>query len=179
MPGRPKMLPEMNALIVAAGGFEDTELYCPYYRLREEKAAVDVATPNGEGVEGKHGYAVEADLAVDDAREDRYDLLVIPGGRSPEHLRVEAPRSPALAREFDDADKTVAAICHGAQILMSTDALEGREATCYRSIRDDLENAGATFRDEPVVVDGNLVTSRHPGDLPRFMAATLRNVEDR
>lgn len=169
----------MNALIIAAGGFEDTELYYPYYRLLEEEISVDVATPGGGDVEGKHGYTVEADLSVEEAEEGRYDLLVIPGGRSPEHLRVEAPPSAELAREFDDADKTVAAICHGAQILMSTDVLRGREATCYRSIRDDLENAGAEFRDEPVVVDGNLVTSRHPGDLPRFMAATLRNAGDR
>ncbi|MBS1263855.1 MAG: Deglycase [Methanonatronarchaeales archaeon] len=166
----------MDALIVVADGFEDSEFFYPYYRLLEAGFGVDVATPGVESVEGEHGYSREADLSVDEADEERYDLLVIPGGKSPEHLRIEAPRSAALAREFDDADKKLAAICHGPQILMSAGVLEGRDATCYPSIRDDLENAGANFVDEPAVVDGNLVTSRSPDDLPDFMAETIRAV---
>ncbi len=139
---------------------------------------MDVATPDGKGVEGKHGYAFDGDVAVKDADAADYGLLLIPGGKSPEHLRLHAPEAVDLVRGFDGSGKTISAICHGAQLLMSAGVLEGRSATCYWSIRDDLENAGARFLDESVVVDGNLVTSRHPGDLPDFMAETLKRVGD-
>lgn len=166
----------MDALVVVADGFEDSEFFYPYYRLIEEGFSVDVATPGGESVEGKHGYSREADLAVSEAEESDYDLLMVPGGKSPEHLRLDAPDSVDLVENFDAAGKPVAAICHGAQLMMSADVLEGRAATCYWSIRDDLENAGAEFVDEAAVVDEGLVTSRHPDDLPAFMIATFESV---
>lgn len=155
-------------------GFEDSEFFYPYYRLLEEGFDVDVATDGGDPADGKHGYEAEAELAIEEVDAGDYDLLVLPGGRSPERLRIREPRSVEVVRDFDDAEKPIAAICHGAQLLMSADVLRGRKATCYWSIRVDLENAGATFRDEPVVVDDNLVTSRHPADLPDFMRETLR-----
>ncbi|KXA93798.1 hypothetical protein AKJ66_00790 [candidate division MSBL1 archaeon SCGC-AAA259E22] len=167
----------MKALIIATNGFEDNEFSYPYYRLKEADFEVDVATPDSKSVSGKHGTEFEADLAIKDAEMNDYDLLVIPGGRSPEHLRMEAPESIDLVKEFYDADKPISAICHGTQLLMSADVLEGKRATCYWSIRDDLEHAGATFVDRSVVVDNNLITSRHPDDLPDFMRETLKKFE--
>lgn len=163
----------MKALIVATDKFEDNELTYPYYRLQEAEITIKVATPDGEPITGKHGIKVEGDLQISDAEQEDYDLLVIPGGRSPEHLRMEAPEVFKLVKDFEEEGKLISAICHGAQLLMSADILDGRRATCYWSIRDDLENAGAEFVDEPVVVDENLVTSRHPPDLPEFMKKTL------
>lgn len=167
----------MKGLIVTTDGFEDSEFSYPYYRLQEAGFDVDVATPDGESVSGKHDYEFEADLDVD-ARDperfaDEYDLLVVPGGRAPEQLRVEAPESADVARAFVEADVPVASICHGAQLLISADVLEGRTITCYWTLEVDVENAGAEFVDEPVVVDEPLVTSRVPDDLPAFMAETF------
>lgn len=158
---------------MAADDFEDTELAYPLYRLLEEGFDVELATLDGGEVTGKHGYAFEGDIGIKEARTADYSLLLLPGGKSPENLRIEAPESVELVEKFDEAGKPVAAICHGAQILISADVLEGRRATCYWSIRDDLENAGAEFVDRSVVVDGKMVTSRHPDDLPDFMRETL------
>lgn len=172
----------MQAIMLVTDGFEDSEFSYPYYRLQEAGWSVDVATPGGEAIEGKHGTAYEADLAIDDHGPawwvERYDLLVIPGGHSPESLRLEAPETADIVEAFDGAGLPIAAICHGAQLLISAGVLEGREATGYWSIRVDIENAGATFVDEEAVVDDNLVTARSPADLPAFMAATLE-VADR
>lgn len=167
----------MRALIIATDGFEDSELSYPYYRIKEAGIELDLATPNSKSISGKHETSFEAELSIEEADVDDYQLLVIPGGRSPEHLRLESEESIDLAKKFYEENKTISAICHGVQILISADALEGKDATCYWSIRDDLENAGAKFVDKPVVVDGNLVTSRHPPDLPEFMKATLENLQ--
>lgn len=171
----------MKAIVLTTDGFEDSEFNYPYYRLREDDWEVDVATPEGESVEGKHGYEFDADFAIDEYEPatwaEQYDLLVIPGGYSPESLRTEAPESAEIVRAFDDAEQPIAAICHGVQLLISADVLEGREVTGYWSLEVDVENAGAEFVDEEVVVDGHFVTSRAPDDLPAFMAATFENVE--
>ncbi len=167
----------MRALIIATDRFEDSELFYPYYRLEEAGLEVDLATPDGDSIKGKHGVEMDADMLIEEAEPEKYDLLVLPGGRSPEHLRLNAPESIEIVKEFDELGTPIASICHGAQLLMSADTLDGREATCYWSIKDDLENAGATFVDKPVVVDGNLITSRHPDDLPEFMSATLDKIQ--
>ncbi|WP_423750798.1 type 1 glutamine amidotransferase domain-containing protein [Salinirarus marinus] len=171
----------MKGLIVTTDGFEDSEFSYPFYRLREEGWDVDVATPDGESVEGEHGYEFDADWAIDAHQPDwwaaEYDLLVIPGGDAPEALRTEAPEAADVVAAFDAADQPIAAICHGAQLLVSADVLEGREATGYWSLEVDVENAGATFVDDPVVVDGNLVTSRVPDDLPAFTTELLNVAE--
>ncbi len=166
----------MRALIVSTDRFEDSEFFYPFYRLQEEDIDVDIATPNGKSIKGKHGTEFEADISIQDASVEKYDLLVIPGGRSPEHLRIEAPEVIDLVKEFDREDKPIAAVCHGAQLLMSAHLLDGRNATCYWTVKDDLENAGGTFVDESVVVDENLITSRHPPDLPDFMKEILKKV---
>lgn len=163
----------MTSLIITTDGFEDSELTYPYYRLQEADVEVDIATPDAESVTGKIGEEMDADLAVSDADPEEYDHLVLPGGHAPENLRLEAPEAADIVAAFDEAGEPISSICHGAQLLISADVLDGRDATGYQSLAVDIENAGATFRDEAVVVDDNLVTSRGPQDLPAFMAETL------
>lgn len=171
----------MKGLILATDGFEDSEFSYPYYRLQESGWDVDVATPDGEPIEGKHGYEFDADFAigVHEPAElsGQYGILVLPGGNSPESLRLEAPAAIDIVAAFDAADETIISICHGAQLLISADVLADRRATGYWTLEVDIENAGAEYVDEPVVVDGNLVTSRFPDDLPAFMDAALRLVD--
>jgi len=165
----------MQALILAADGVEDSELLYPYYRLKEAGIEVHVATPGGRDITGKHGYAVAADLALSDVDPSAYDVLVLPGGKAPETVRLDKT-AVAVTRKMMDAGKPVAAICHGPQILISADVLQGRRATCYKAVRDDLLASGAEYVDEEVVVDGNLVTSRCPSDLPAFSRELMRRV---
>lgn len=157
----------MKALILTASGVEDCELLYPYYRFQEEGWDVDVASPDGAQVVGKHGYGVAADLSFAAADADRYDVLLLPGGRGPETVRLQAP-ALAITRQMFEADKLIAAICHGPQILISAGVLPGRHATCWPALRDDLKAAGAAYLDREVIVDGNLITSRSPSDLPAF-----------
>ena len=163
----------MRVLIVSADGFEDSELLVPYYRLREEDIAVDVASPARGPIKGKHGYQVEAGLAIDDVRPADYDALILPGGRAPERLRKDAKLLEAV-RAFSAAGKPISAICHGPQVLASAGVLSGRSATCYRTVAHELAAAGARYQDAEVVVDANLVTSRQPSDLPAFLRETLK-----
>ncbi|MFW6189011.1 MAG: type 1 glutamine amidotransferase domain-containing protein [Planctomycetota bacterium] len=167
----------MKALILAADGFEDSELLYPYYRLLEEGIEVDLAGPGVGTITGKHGYEVETERAFGDLNADDYDLLVLPGGKGPETVRLDED-AVAVTRSMCEAGKPVAAICHGAQVLISADVLEGRDATCYEGVRDDLKQAGANYRDEEVVVDDNLITSRFPDDLPAFSREIFRAIAD-
>ena len=168
----------MTGLILTTDGFEDSELTYPYYRLQEADVDVDVATPDGESAEGKYGEEIEADLSIEEVRSDEYDLLILPGGYAPETLRLEAPEAAEIVGEFDADDSPIASICHGVQLLISADVVEGRDVTGYWSLEVDVENAGATFVDQAVVVDGNLISSRAPKDLPAFMARTLEHAEE-
>ena len=172
----------MRGLIVTTDGFEDSEFSYPYYRLREAGHDVDVATPAAESVEGKHGQEFDADLGIDEYEPaefaDQYDFLVIPGGYAPEQLRIEAPVAADVVEAFDEADQPIAAICHGAQLLISADVIEDREVSGYWTLDVDIENAGAEFADEEAVVDGNLVTARVPDDLPAFASAFIEVLEE-
>ncbi len=163
----------MKALIISADNFEDSELLYPCYRLKEEGVKVDVASPAGGTLRGKHGYEVKADRSLDETNPDDYGLLVLPGGKAPELVREE-PAALEICRRFFAGNKPVAAICHGPQTLVSAGLLKGRRATCYRTVADELKEAGALYEDKPVVVDGNLVTSRQPGDLPDFMREMMK-----
>ena len=157
----------MKALILAADGFEDSELLCPYYRLLEAGIEVDIAGPQKGTITGKHGYVVKTNLPFSKLKAKNYDLLILPGGRGPETVRLDR-KAVEVTRKMFEAGKIVAAICHGAQTLLSAGVLAGRTATSWQGIRDDLKIAGANFRDAEVVVDGNLITSRCPEDLPAF-----------
>jgi protease I len=166
----------MKALILAADGVEDCELLYPLYRMREADIDVDIAGAARGVVTGKHGYTAEVGLAFCEVRPAEYDLLVVPGGKAPESVRLDES-ALALTRSMFEAGKVVAAICHGGQVLISADVLRGKEATCWKGIRDDLKAAGAHYVDREVVVDGNLITSRCPDDLPAFCREILRALQ--
>ena len=163
----------MRALILAADGVEDCELLYPYYRLLEEGADVDIAGPERAPITGKHGYTVAANLSFAEVQADQTDLLILPGGKAPETVRLDDSAIEASKRMFASG-KVIAAICHGAQVLISADVLKGKNATCWKGIRDDLKMAGANFADKQVVVDGNLISSRCPDDLPAFCREIFR-----
>lgn len=163
----------MKALIISADNFEDTELIVPYYRLKEEGIAVDVVSMHAGSIKGKHGYEVEVTRELKDIRREDYDILVLPGGRAPEAVRKEKGALD-LARYFFEKNKPVAAICHGGQTLISAGLVKGRRLTCYKSVAPEMKEAGALYEDKEVVVDGNLVTSRQPSDLPAFMREIMK-----
>lgn len=166
----------MRALIMSADNFEDTELLVPYYRLREAGFQVDVAAGAAGSIRGKHGYQVEVTLTFDRVNPADYAVLLLPGGKAPAAIRHDRTVQ-AIARAMLAAGTPVAAICHGPQILISAGVMAGRSATCYRSVVEELEAAGASYLDREVVVDGKLVTSRQPGDLPAFMRELMRLLE--
>ena len=165
----------MKALIISADNFEDSELLVPYYRLKESGVEVTVASLTLGNITGKHGYEVAVDKTFDEVNPDDYTLLVLPGGKAPAVVRKE-PKALDIARSFFARSKPVAAICHGPQILISAGLLQGRHATCYMSVADELKESGALYEDREVVVDANLATSRQPADLPAFMRETMKQI---
>jgi protease I len=131
----------------------------------------------GKRVEGKRGTtAVTIDEAVQDAAEEDFDALLIPGGYSPDRLRADE-HAVRFTRDFVESGKPVFLICHAAQLLITADVLKGRRITGWKSIIQDIKNAGAEFVDQEVVEDGNLISSREPADLPAFITASLRKLE--
>lgn len=154
-------------------GYEDMECWYPKIRLEEEGAKTTVASRETGIVESKHGYPIEATFTADELEPGAFDAVVIPGGtKSPDKLR----RSRAVknfVKELDDKGKLIAMICHAGWVPISAGILEGRTATGYEAIKDDLVNAGVDYKDESVVMDGNLISSRHPGDLPDFLIAII------
>ena len=166
----------MKVLIISADHFEDSELLYPYYRLKEDGVDVEVAAISKGMISGKHGYEVEVGKTVHEVNPEDYDVLILPGGKAPSQLRRE-PKVLDIARSFFAKKKLVAAICHGPQILISAGLLKGRRATCYRSVAEELRASGAIYEDREVVVDGNLITSRQPSDLPAFMREVMKAVK--
>lgn len=166
----------MKALIVSADHFEDSELLFPFYRLKEEDVEVDIASIARGKINGKHGYEVVVNKALRDVDPNEYGILILPGGKAPATLRKEQA-AIAIAQNFFRSNKPVAAICHGPQILITAGVLKGRRATCYASVAEELKESGALYEDRAVVVDGNLVTSRQPSDLPAFMREMIRLLE--
>ena len=158
---------------MSADNFEDSELLYPYYRLKEEGVEVDIASVSKGKIKGKHGYEVEANRNLTEISPDDYDLLVLPGGKAPERIRKEK-EALEIAKHFFSKDKPVSAICHGPQTLISAGLLKNRHVTCVRSVAQEIKDAGALYEDLEVVVDGNLVTSRQPSDLPAFMRETMK-----
>ena len=165
----------MKALIISADHFEDSELLVPYYRLQEADVNVTVASMKRGAITGKQGYEVAVDKTLDEVNPDDYAILVLPGGKVPAGVRKE-PKALEIAKSFLAQNKPVAAICHGPQILISAGLLKGRRATCYKSVAEELKEAGAFYEDREVVIDGNLVTSRQPSDLPEFMRETMKKL---
>jgi len=168
----------MKALIMSANDFEDSELLVPLYRLKEERIDVDVASLRHGKIKGKHGYEVTVDKTFDEVKPDQYDLLIIPGGNAPSPVR-QNETALEIAASFFRTDKVVAAICHGPQVLISAGLLRNKRATCYHSVAEELRHAGGIYQDSEVVVDGNLITSRNPADLPAFMRAIMKLIKSR
>jgi protease I len=163
----------MKALILSADNFEDSELLVPLYRLQEAGYTVEVAAGRPGAIRGIHGYEVPVARTFDQVVAADYAVLLLPGGKAPAAIRSD-PLVQAIARDFFAAARPVGAICHGPQTLISAGLLGGRRATCYRTVAAELQEAGARYEDREVVVDGNLVTSREPGDLPAFLRELLR-----
>ena len=177
-------MPEISqarVLIVASDGFEEWELFGPREILTGSGAQVLLAAPKLEPIQATihddPGKTIRPDLTIDQAAAGDFDALILPGGvRNPDHLRAER-KAIELIKDFAAAGKPVAAICHGPWLLVEADLLRGRTATSWPSIRTDLRNAGAEVVDRPVVVDGNVVTSRMPDDVEAFTRAVIELVE--
>jgi protease I len=168
----------MKVLVLAADVFEDLELFVPLYRLREAGHTVVVAGPRAGTLTGKHGYSVAVDCTFEQVWAGDFGALVIPGGRAPEAVRLNGA-AIATVRQMDGAGKPIAAICHGAQVLISARLVAGRNLTCYQGVRDDVIAAGGHYQDAELVVDGHLITSRSPEDLPAFCGELLRQLQVR
>ncbi len=162
-----------SVLLLVGADYEDLELHYPRLRLLEAGLHPVVAgAAAGATYRGKHGYPCVSDRAFADIDAAAFAGIVVPGGWMPDKLRRDL-RVLDLVRAFDRANKLVASICHGGWICISAGVVKGRDYTGSRGIKDDLLNAGARFHDEPVVVDGHHVSSRHPDDLPPFLKACL------
>jgi protease I len=159
--------------MLSADNFEDTELLVPFYRLKEEGIQIDLASLKPGSIKGKHGYEVKVDKVLDQIDPAGYDLLLLPGGKAPEALRNDV-RAQTIARYFMDRNLPVAAICHGPLTLISAGLLKGRRATCYKTVVPELKGAGVLYEDNEAVIDGNLLTSRSPDDLPAFMREMMK-----
>ena len=168
-----KPLEGRRAAVMVGPLFEDIEALYPLYRLREAGAVVGViGTTAGETVEGKKGQRLDVEQAADDLLADDLDLIVIAGGYGPDKLRTDEAVL-RLVRDLNEQDKPIAFICHAGWVPASAGIVGGRVVTSAPSIADDLRNAGAEWKDAEVAVDGNLVSSRGPDDLPAFMRATI------
>src|SRR4030042_5522295 len=163
-----------KVVLLAENLYQDLELWVPYYRLKEEGAEVTVVgSGSSRTFTGKYGYPIEVDKEAEEIDMSKYDGVVIPGGYAPDVMR----RYPEMVKIVGDAyqkGKVIAAICHAGWMLVSAGILKGKKVTGVSAIKDDLVNAGANYVDEEVVRDGNLITSRKPGDLPAFCREILK-----
>ena len=154
--------------------YEDLELWYPALRMKEAGADVTiVGTGAKKTYESKHGYPADADASAEEVSAGAFDAVVIPGGYAPDRMRRSEPMV-GFVREMFGQGKVVAAICHAGWMLVSAGVLKGKRVTSFYAIRDDMLNAGAQWEDAEVVVDGNLVTSRTPDDLPAFCKAIIK-----
>ena len=168
----------MKIACLLGQGFEDSEFRVPYDRLKEEGYQVDIiGVKAGEELKGYKGKEkVKAELAIDGASPEDYDALLIPGGQSPDHLRVDK-RMVDFVKQFDQGGKLVAAVCHGPQLLAAAHLVKGRTLTAWQTVQDDLKQMGANVQDQAVVEDRNWITSRKPDDLTQFSDAIIERLE--
>mgnify|MGYP001064635759 CR=1 FL=1 len=166
--------------ILATDGFEESELFKPKIVFEENGAEVIIIAPQKGKIKGwnhvEWGKEIEVDLTVDDAKENDYDALVLPGGViNPDKLR-RVPSAVYFVKSFFDNNNPVAAICHGPQMLIEAGVIKGRTMTSFHSIKTDLQNAGAEWVDSEVVVDNKLITSRNPSDLDAFCKKVIEKL---
>lgn len=156
--------------------FDDKELLYPYYRMQEEGYTVDlIGAEKNVSYKSKYGMPLKSDLASQDVSAKDYDAVIIPGGFSPDYMR-RTKATVDFVRDMNAQKKPIAAICHGPWLMISSCDLKGRKLTGFHSVRVDIENAGATYLDQEVVVDGNFITSRTPKDLPAFAKAIIKSL---
>jgi protease I len=160
--------------ILAENMYQEMELWVPYYRLREEGADVKVIGAGGaKSYTSKHGYPVGVDAQAEQVKAVEFDAVIVPGGYAPDMMRRHASMVK-LVREAAQQGKVVAAICHAGWMLASAGVVTGKKVTSFFSIKDDMVNAGGQWSDTEVAVDGNLITSRRPDDLPAFCREIIR-----
>jgi protease I len=164
-------------LFFAGPLYEDLELWYPKIRLEEEGAATVVAGTGDKTYQGKRGYPITVDTSVDEITAAEFDGLVIPGGYAPDIMR-RSQKLLQLTREIYQAGKPVAFICHAGWVPISAGIVRGKRGTSVGAIKDDLVNAGLLWEDSAVVVDGNLISSRTPADLPQFCKAIIAALEE-
>jgi len=175
-------LSQARVLILATDGFEQAELFGPRQALIDAGATVTLASIATDPIQGvKHDVdkadTITPDLTLEQVDTDDYDALLLPGGvANPDTMRLQE-RAVEIVGEFMEDDKIVAAICHAPWLLVEADVVEGRRMTSWPSVRTDLANAGADVVDEAVVVDGNLITSRKPDDIPQFSQAVIEALQ--
>jgi len=175
-------LANARVLILATDGFEESELFDPRQALLDAGAQVTLASIKTDPIQGvvndsEKARTITPDLTLDAVDTEEFDMLLLPGGvGNPDKLRMQE-RAVEIVSEFMDDEKIVAAICHAPWLLVEADVVDGRRVTSWPSVRTDLENAGAEVVDEQVVVDGNLITSRKPDDIPAFSKAVIEALE--
>lgn len=178
------MIDASKVLIIATDGFENSELFDPRASLLDAGAKVTLASIKTDPIRGvvhdsDAGETITPDIKLGEVRVEDYDALLIPGGvGNPDKMRLEAD-AVKIVRNFVEADKPVAAICHGPWLLAEADVINGRTVTSWPSIRTDLRNAGAEVVDAEVQVDGRMITSRKPDDIPAFTEALIKAIEGR
>lgn len=164
---------QKKIVILLENDFRDEEAVYPFYRLQEETFLLDIATDGKKEVRGKFGVPFRGTISLNELKSEYFDAVIIPGGNEcPDRLRMNKDVLYFVNQMWNQS-KLVAAICHGVWIPISAKIIKNREATCYPAIIDDLKNAGAFYKDQPVVIDENLITSRHPRDLPQFTKAIV------
>ena len=169
----------MKVAILVDEQYQVLEVWYPYLRLREEGVTpLFVGMEAGREYKSKEGYPAKADVSVKDVNEKDFDAVIVPGGWAPDFIRRN-PEMNNFVKELFKKGKVVAGICHAGWVLASADVLRGRKATCFYAIKDDVINAGAKYVDEPVVVDGNLITSRNPYDLTQFVKEIIRALKNK
>jgi len=167
-------MPAKKVAIMVDEMYQVLEVWYPYYRLKEAGIDVDLVAAEAKSqYHSKEGYPCVSEMSVNDADVGDYDAMVIPGGFAPDFMRRN-PDVIKFANDMVKADKIIAAICHGGWLLCSTPVYKNKRATCFMAIKDDIKNAGAQYVDAECVVDGNLITSRKPDDLPAFCTAILK-----
>lgn len=167
-----------SILILTADNTHDLEFFVPYYRFIEEGYEVDVATPKGGKLTCKFGLGLKSTKAITEVDAHDYCLLYIPGGKAPSELKANKD-AIALAKSFAENQTSIAAICHGPQLLAAANLIKGKKIAAWPEVQKEIEDAGGTYEDKATTIDGLFITARWPGDLPSHMSHTLQALRDR
>ncbi|MCP0913310.1 MULTISPECIES: type 1 glutamine amidotransferase domain-containing protein [Legionella] len=156
--------------------YQELEFWYPYLRLQEEGIKPVIIAPEKKTYKSKLGYGVEPDCTASEAEDKEFDAIIIPGGYAPDKMRTHQAMLNIVKSTYEK-NNIVAAICHAAWVLISAGVISGKKATCFHTVKDDVKNAGGHYLDETVVVDGNIITSRQPSDLPAFCKKIIEKLK--